>query len=143
LRHKTDHELIDLAARIADWCEPVSQLRRLVLFGSRVRGDHRPDSDVDIWFDYKNDLEVTNGTVAWWIEKQESEFASLKRILPGSLALHIDYDPLIWPLILVAAQEPFYRDRKCVCVWLPPKPPGAPAGRPFGPPRPNRDASSR
>ena len=41
-------ELRALAEVLADWIEPVLGVPALYLFGSRVRGDHRPDSDVDI-----------------------------------------------------------------------------------------------
>jgi predicted nucleotidyltransferase len=32
----------------ADWIEPAPGAPAVYLFGSRVRGDHRPDSDVDV-----------------------------------------------------------------------------------------------
>ena len=47
-----------LATVIAEWAEPVLGLRRVFLFGSRVRGDHRPDSDVDLCIDRTNALAV-------------------------------------------------------------------------------------
>jgi predicted nucleotidyltransferase len=42
--------LQELAARMADWAHTHSVFT-IYLFGSRVRGDHRPDSDLDVIFD--------------------------------------------------------------------------------------------
>jgi hypothetical protein len=39
-------DLVSLARVIADWVEPVLGVPAVYLFGSRVRGDHRPDSAV-------------------------------------------------------------------------------------------------
>jgi len=39
-------ELQGLAETIARWVDPVPGIDAIYLFGSRVRGDHRPDSDV-------------------------------------------------------------------------------------------------
>jgi hypothetical protein len=43
-----DDELRALAEIIAKWIEPATGLKQVYLFGSRVRGDDRPDSDVDL-----------------------------------------------------------------------------------------------
>jgi uncharacterized protein len=42
--HSLDTSLAELTAAIVEQCSP----RRVILFGSRARGDHRPDSDYDI-----------------------------------------------------------------------------------------------
>lgn len=44
-------QLVEHVARFKTWAEGKSNLRRLWLFGSRVRGDARPDSDLDIAFE--------------------------------------------------------------------------------------------
>ena len=41
-------DLQALASSVAKWIDEVPGLPAVYLFGSRVRGDHRPDSDVDI-----------------------------------------------------------------------------------------------
>src|SRR5439155_4441739 len=41
-------ELEALAETLAEWISPAPGIPAVYLFGSRVRGDHRPDSDVDV-----------------------------------------------------------------------------------------------
>jgi predicted nucleotidyltransferase len=43
---KVNDEVKQLARTLADWAADKSVT--VFLFGSRVRGDHRPDSDVDV-----------------------------------------------------------------------------------------------
>ncbi|MCJ2079877.1 nucleotidyltransferase family protein [Methylobacterium sp. J-090] len=38
----------DIATRLSSWAERKPAISELWLFGSRARGDHRPDSDVDL-----------------------------------------------------------------------------------------------
>ena len=40
-----------------------ARLKRVLLYGSRARGDHRPDSDFDV-------LVVLNGPIDYWPETQ-------------------------------------------------------------------------
>ena len=125
-------DLVALAKVIADWADAWPGLTRVVVFGSRVRGDHRPDSDVDVQIDPKAHVDPTDAGLETWRTLNWESFRSLEDVLPGPLAIHRDPDA-IWPLLQEAAREPFHTDRKCICVWLPPKPPGAAPGRPFGP----------
>jgi predicted nucleotidyltransferase len=55
--------LEELAERIADWASAAPSLTVFV-YGSRVRGDHRPDSDVDVHFKWSNS--VRRPEVEWW-----------------------------------------------------------------------------
>ncbi|MDB4877389.1 MAG: uncharacterized protein JWM41_3835 [Gemmatimonadetes bacterium] len=48
-----DTSLAELTAAIVELCAP----RRVILFGSRARGDHRPDSDYDIFVVADSDAE--------------------------------------------------------------------------------------
>jgi hypothetical protein len=73
------------ATVIAEWAEPVLGLRRVFLFGSRVRGDHRPDSDVDLCIDRTNDVDA-DLAIDWWLAANASGFADLRSILPGPLS---------------------------------------------------------
>jgi predicted nucleotidyltransferase len=41
---KVDDPYQDIVGRIVEACDP----DKIILFGSRARGDHRPNSDVDI-----------------------------------------------------------------------------------------------
>ena len=107
-------ELRDLAAVLADWCTP-APAATLFLFGSRVRGDHRPDSDVDIFIQWGK---VTRETAEWWAAQNSEDFASLKAKLPGPLKI-LDNNAPIVPSIMKA--EVVYQDRNVVCVLLPPK----------------------
>ena len=51
--HLSDHAYIEQLTRtIVEAMRP----RRVVLFGSRARGDHRPDSDVDLMIEMYSDL---------------------------------------------------------------------------------------
>ena len=108
-------ELQQLASTLADWSHHTSAV--IYLFGSRVRGDHRPDSDVDVVIKFPR---VTDGDADWWLANNEEEFASINSLLPGTLKILENDDPIVAKLIH-AAKNPVYRDRNVVCVWLPPK----------------------
>src|SRR5262249_16933676 len=41
-------ELEALAEILAEWADPPPGILNVILFGSRVRGDHKPDSDVQL-----------------------------------------------------------------------------------------------
>jgi len=47
---KVNDEVKQLARALADWAADKSVT--VFLFGSRVRGDHRPDSDVDVFVQF-------------------------------------------------------------------------------------------
>jgi hypothetical protein len=110
-------ELKNLARILADWAAP-SPNARVYLFGSRVRGDYRPDSDVDIHVDWSF---VSEDDVEWWTHNNETDFADLKPRLPGPLKILGPTDP--WAkVVATAGKKPFCQDRNVSCVWLPPKP---------------------
>jgi predicted nucleotidyltransferase len=70
-------ELRQLAEVIAEWCEPVTGLEHVYLFGSRVRGDHRPDSDVDLRIFMEEWRRPDTAAVNWWTRQNESGFEEL------------------------------------------------------------------
>lgn len=116
---ESDRELFDLASAIARWAETVPCIKVVYLFGSRARGDHRPDSDVDlrIEFDYQSeDFES-------WLRENREDFAALKAVLPGRLALHQDWDDITVPIIAKAAVSPRLVVGNVCCVATP-RPPG-------------------
>jgi predicted nucleotidyltransferase len=108
---KVNDKLKHLARTLADWAADKSVT--IFLFGSRVRGDHRPDSDVDIFVQFGD---MTKGTAVWWTEQNSEDFASLKGRLPGPLKILDANAPLV---LSVKKAEVVYRDRNVVCVLLP------------------------
>jgi predicted nucleotidyltransferase len=79
---KVNDEVKQLARTLADWAADKSVT--VFLFGSRVRGDHRPDSDVDVFVQFGA---MTGGTAVWWTEQNSENFAGLKARLPGPLRI--------------------------------------------------------
>ena len=108
-------ELEKLAATLADWSQHTSAV--IYLFGSRARGDHTPDSDVDVVIKFPR---VEDGDADWWLASNQEEFASINALLPGPLKILENDDPLS-DKVVEAAKNPAYRDRNIICVWLPPK----------------------
>lgn len=108
-------ELIGLASILAEWSENTTAT--VYLFGSRVRGDHRDDSDVDIVIDFAGGNALTS---EWWERNQADHFACISTQLPGQLHCQPLGDPMCRKVI-AAAEEPVYTERNVVCVWFPPK----------------------
>jgi len=67
-----------------------ARLRGLVLFGSRARGDHRPDSDAD---------------VAVFLEAVEDPVAAQMDIADDSYAIFLSHDLLIQPWVFSGSPE--------------------------------------
>ena len=105
-----------LAENLADWSAPTNFT--IYLFGSRVRGDHRPDSDVDVVIEFGH--QVTDADVEWWSENNREAFASINAVLPGRLEITERNSKLAHDVI-ASATNPVYRDRNVICVWFPPK----------------------
>jgi predicted nucleotidyltransferase len=102
-----------LARILAEWT--TGRQLTLYLYGSRVRGDHRPDSDVDIhikWGDPDNDC------VRWWSDENEEWFKTINSKLPGPIQILERMDPLADSIM---AAHVVYEDRTVRCVWLKPK----------------------
>ena len=78
-------ELRALAEILADWVEPAPCIPAVHLFGSRVRGDHRPDSDVDVRL-LLNEWNVCMDTAQWWLEQNRTNYDALRARLPGPLS---------------------------------------------------------
>jgi nucleotidyltransferase-like protein len=74
-------ELEQLVNVLAQWLEPAEGFHAY-LFGSRVRGDHRPDSDVDVRI-FLKDCQPTHESAEWWTRQNETDFAAVKELLPG------------------------------------------------------------
>jgi predicted nucleotidyltransferase len=66
-------ELRELAKKIADWAAAAPG-SVVYVYGSRVRGDHKPTSDVDICMDFPNPK--TQDT-RWWTDNNQDEFKQI------------------------------------------------------------------
>jgi Polymerase beta, Nucleotidyltransferase len=113
-------ELSDLAEILADWIEPAPGVPAIYLFGSRVRGDHRPDSDVDVRLFINEWKSVCYVTVQWWNEQNETDFAAVKARLPGPLAIHREQSDDADAAIRKGKASPVLVVGRVVCVWTPP-----------------------
>jgi len=109
-------ELDELARVIADWAAPAPSAT-IYVYGSRVRGDHRPDSDVDIHVAMP--LMPGREVVEWWTAENAKDFAELRPKLPGRLEILDPRDPLGQE---VEKCKVVHRDRNVICVWREPKP---------------------
>jgi predicted nucleotidyltransferase len=107
-------ELLDLARVLADWAAPASGAT-IYLYGSRVRGDHRPDSDVDVCLDFRPD--PGKADVEWWTANNQDLFTEINKWLPGPIHVLPMPDPLRQKII---AAPVAHQDRNVRCVWLPP-----------------------
>lgn len=105
----------ELAGILADWSHPHADVI-IYLFGSRVRGDNRSDSDVDVLIDFEN---PSDSSTIWLTAMENEGYASLKAQLPGRLEL-LERKSQVAPKVRQAAMNPVHRDRNVICVWLPP-----------------------
>ena len=110
-------ELKAVAERLADWVELAPGVT-VYLFGSRVRGDHQPNSDVDVRL-YPDELANCEAAMQWWAAQNTSGFAELKARLPGRLELHAGPTDDADRYILEGRKKPVLVVRKVVCVWTP------------------------
>ena len=113
-----------LAETLAEWADAAPDVPAIYLFGSRVRGDHRADSDVDVRIhlgSWKYDR--AGVTAKWWLLQILTNFGGLKVRLPGPLHLHREREDDADPAIRVGEARPVLVVRKTICVWTPPKPP--------------------
>lgn len=107
-------ELRELARILADWAAPAPGMT-LYLYGSRVRGDAKPTSDVDVCVDISK---VTTADGQWWLVNNQEDFATINAQLPGRLQILEFQDPLKDKIF---AASVIHVDRNVRCVLLPPK----------------------
>lgn len=105
-------DLEKLACILADWVEPAKGFD-IYLFGSRVRGDHRTDSDVDVVIPIPR--LPTPSDAAWWSEINEDNFKAINAELPGPLQILENSDPIADK---VRSARVVYCDRQVTCVWM-------------------------
>jgi len=111
--------LLALAEVLADWIKPAPGVPAVYLFGSRVRGDHQPDSDVDVRLFLNEWRNLTTIDLEWWGEQNETDFAVLKSLLPGPLSLHREQTDDADPAIRSRRLNPVLIIDRVVCVWTP------------------------
>jgi predicted nucleotidyltransferase len=106
-----------LAGVIAQWASEVQNVR-VYLYGSRVRGDHELDSDIDLCVAFpKRDPAV----MAWWELNQLTRFALLELKLGKRVRARSPDDP-VGERVRQAALDPdrvIHQDRNVTCVWMP------------------------
>jgi len=87
---------------VSQWAANEPLIRRIYLYGSRARGDHRPNSDIDLAIFYNVDLEILsyyrgnvpiaqkmhNARRGTWNENAASWVAALEARLP--VRVHIE-----------------------------------------------------
>jgi predicted nucleotidyltransferase len=115
----TDQELQNLAEILARWVDHIEGIPAVYLFGSRVRGDHRQDSDVDVRL-FVDKWKPTRETMLWWDEQNKTDFAELKSQLPGKLSIHRETHDEADKYLIGA--KPVLVVGKVVCISTPPKP---------------------
>ncbi len=108
-------------ATLAAWAEK-QPLKTVYVYGSRVRGDHRPDSDLDVAYDFASGPDITDTGMAEWRHQQETDFSVLKEALGVRLQFLDHNDEAMLQRIRAAEKVPALISGKVVCVVLPPKP---------------------
>jgi len=111
------NELQALAETLARWIEPAPGVT-VYLFGSRVRGQHHGDSDVDIRL-FQSEWKVCDATAQWWRVQNETGFAEIKSQLPGVLHIHADQNDTPDEHIRKGMKNPVLMVGRVVCVWTP------------------------
>ncbi len=88
--------LEEAKALVGSWAVKQKLIRRIFFFGSRVRNEHRPDSDLDIAFEliYAN----SDTSVAHWSLESDGWALTLSTLLPWKLDLHL-FNPECTPTI--------------------------------------------
>ena len=113
---KSEPTLHYLANVLADWADQIP-LSKVYIFGSRARGDARPESDLDVAVTF--DVHVSDEVVDNWICENERDFSDLKTKLGVKLSLHANVDDAVWPAIRRAEKDPVLSIRKVVAVATP------------------------
>ena len=71
---------------LVNWASRKPKIRRVMLFGSRVKGTHREESDLDIAVELEPG-EDSNATLAVWMDVSEPWKAELESFLPFPIDL--------------------------------------------------------
>jgi hypothetical protein len=111
-------ELRAIVATVAAWAEGHSSIDRVTLFGSRVRGDNREDSDLDLHFG-TDFARYTPNDMADWQQQNADGFASLKRLFPYCvhIAERVREFGQTMQIIRAGVALPEFRQGKVRCVY--------------------------
>lgn len=108
--YRPSNDLRRLAGILADWAAPAREAT-IYVFGSRVRGDCRPDSDLDIHVDWRH---PTREDMDWWQTNNDEDFLTLRTHLGLRLEILDPRDDLRNTIVLAPV---VYVDRNVRCVW--------------------------
>lgn len=79
-----------LRDRIDSWARTKPLVKRVLIFGSRARGDHRPDSDLDVAIELDpSAISGTDGSGSWatWMFETEGWKEELQSLVPFEVDL--------------------------------------------------------
>ncbi|MDP2026507.1 nucleotidyltransferase family protein [Sulfuriferula sp.] len=82
-----DSSLTDVAPVVASWARQQRLVERVYFFGSRVRGDHQPESDLDIAVQLI--YPEVDTALAHWTFELDAWVSQLSAILPWELDLQL------------------------------------------------------
>ena len=85
-----DTQLFEATQRLREWCHAKPFVRRLWLFGSRLRGTHRDDSDLDVALEI-DPLPKDEDVLTSWISESSAWETELRAIVPYQVDLQL-YD---------------------------------------------------
>jgi predicted nucleotidyltransferase len=108
-------QLATLAKTLADWATP-APAAVIYLYGSRVRGDYKPTSDVDICVEFP---QAQTADVQWWTQNNQDEFKTIRQQVGARIEVLERNSPIRSKVIGAGV---VYQERNVRCVWLPPFP---------------------
>jgi predicted nucleotidyltransferase len=97
-------EIDEVRHIVATWAETEPLVQKVWLFGSRVRGTERPDSDIDIAIEIQK---LPNDSCAWttFVYEKERLKAAIQARLPMPVQLEWYGGPIETPTIHAGLQE--------------------------------------
>src|SRR5271167_444260 len=106
-------ELSALAKSLADWAVPAPGTV-IYLYGSRVRGHHKPSSDIDICVDFPK---PAASDIEWWTKNNQDNFESISNQVGARIEILEPNSPI---RSKVTSAPIVHQDRNVRCVWSPP-----------------------